>query len=152
MHSEYLRSCYLNNEFAQGEFMVDGQKVDPGKVEVDTYVLSAVDDHIVPWTSGYKTTQLLGGRNRFVLSTSGHIAGIVNPPSPKAKHWVNEDNLPADPLEWKEGATLHEGTWWEDWATWIDGQGGPMVNAPRKLGSKEHPPIEPAPGSYVRNR
>jgi polyhydroxyalkanoate synthase subunit PhaC len=152
MHSEYLRSCYLNNEFAQGEFTVDGQKVDPGKVEVDTYVLSAVDDHIVPWTSGYKTTQLLGGRNRFVLSTSGHIAGIVNPPSPKAKHWVNEDNLPADPLEWKEGATLHEGTWWEDWATWIDGQGGPMVNAPRKLGSKEHPPIEPAPGSYVRNR
>jgi polyhydroxyalkanoate synthase subunit PhaC len=152
MHSEYLRSCYLNNEFAQGEFMVDGQKVDPGKVEVDTYVLSAVDDHIVPWTSGYKTTQLLGGRNRFVLSTSGHIAGIVNPPSPKAKHWVNEDNLPADPLEWKEGATLHEGTWWEDWATWIDGQGGSMVNAPRKLGSKEHPPIEPAPGSYVRNR
>ncbi len=152
MHSEYLRSCYLNNEFAQGEFMVDGQKVDPGKVEVDTYVLSAVDDHIVPWTSGYKTTQLLGGRNRFVLSTSGHIAGIVNPPSPKAKHWVNEDNLPVDPLEWKEGATLHEGTWWEDWATWIDGQGGSMVNAPRKLGSKEHPPIEPAPGSYVRNR
>ena len=152
MHSEYLRSCYLNNEFAQGEFMVDGQKVDPGKVEVDTYVLSAVDDHIVPWTSGYKTTQLLGGRNRFVLSTSGHIAGIVNPPSPKAKHWINEDSLPADPLEWKEAATLHEGTWWEDWATWIDGQGGPMVNAPRKLGSKEHPPIEPAPGSYVRNR
>jgi polyhydroxyalkanoate synthase len=152
MHSEYLRSCYLNNEYARGEFAVDGQKVDPAKVEVDTYVLSAVDDHIVPWTSGYKTTQLLGGRNRFVLSTSGHIAGIVNPPSPKAKHWVNEDSLPADPLEWKEGATLHEGTWWEDWATWIDGQGGPMVAAPRKLGSKQHPPLEPAPGSYVRNR
>ena len=152
MHSEYLRSCYLNNEYARGEFAVDGQKVDPAKVEVDTYVLSAVDDHIVPWTSGYKTTQLLGGRNRFVLSTSGHIAGIVNPPSPKAKHWVNEESLPEDPLEWKESATLHEGTWWEDWATWIDGQGGPMVNAPRKLGSKEHPPIEPAPGSYVRNR
>lgn len=152
MHSEYLRACYLNNEYARGEFSVDGQKVDPAKVEVDTYVLSAVDDHIVPWTSGYKTTQLLGGRNRFVLSTSGHIAGIVNPPSPKAKHWVNEDSLPVDPLEWKEGATLHEGTWWEDWATWIDGQGGPMVAAPKKPGSKEHPVIEPAPGSYVRNR
>jgi polyhydroxyalkanoate synthase len=152
MHSEYLRSCYLNNEFANGEFVVDGQKVDPRKVEVDTYVLSAVDDHIVPWTSGYKTTQLLGGRNRFVLSTSGHIAGIVNPPSPKAKHWVNEGDLPADPLAWKEGATLHEGTWWEDWATWIDGQGGDMVPAPRTLGSAKHPPLEPAPGSYVRNR
>ena len=90
MHSQYLRSCYLHNEFANGEFEVDGHKVDPGKVDIDTYVLSAVDDHIVPWVSGYKTTQLLGGRNRFVLSTSGHIAGIVNPPSPKAKHWVNE--------------------------------------------------------------
>ena len=88
MHSQYLRACYLNNEFAQGEFEVGGQKVDPGKVEIDTYVLSAVDDHIVPWESGYKTAHLLGGRNRFVLSTSGHIAGIVNPPGPKAKHWI----------------------------------------------------------------
>ncbi len=152
MHSEYLRACYLNNEFANGEFEVDGAKVDPGKVAVDTYVLSAVDDHIVPWVSGYKTTQLLGGRNRFVLSSSGHIAGIVNPPSPKAKHWVNDDDLPADPLKWKEGAQLREATWWEDWSTWIADQGGPMVAAPRKLGSKEHPPIEPAPGSYVRTR
>jgi len=152
MHSQYLRACYLNNEFAKGEFEVEGAKVDPGKVAVDTYVLSAVDDHIVPWVSGYKTTQLLGGRNRFVLSTSGHIAGIVNPPTPKAKHWVNEDSLPADPREWKDGAELRDGTWWEDWATWIAGQGGPMTAAPRKLGSKEHPPIEPAPGSYVRTR
>ena len=152
MHSQYLRSCFLHNQFANGEFEVDGHKVDPGKVDIDTYVLSAVDDHIVPWVSGYQTTQLLGGRNRFVLSSSGHIAGIVNPPSPKAKHWVNEDDLPADPHEWKEGAQLREATWWEDWATWIADQGGPMVAAPRKLGTKKHPPIEPAPGSYVRAR
>jgi len=152
MHSQYLRACYLNNEFALGEFKVEGQKVNPEKVEVDTYVLSAVDDHIVPWVSGYKTSRLLGGRNRFVLSTSGHIAGIVNPPNPKAKHWVNEDSLPEDPQEWKDGATLKEGTWWEDWATWIEGQGGPLIAPPRKLGSKQHPPIEPAPGSFVRTR
>jgi polyhydroxyalkanoate synthase len=151
MHSEYLRSCYLNNEFARGEFEIAGLKLDPGKVEVDTYVLSAVDDHIVPWVSGYKTTQLLGGHNRFVLSTSGHIAGIVNPPSPKAKHWTN-DAHPADPQEWKESAQLRDGTWWEDWTEWIDRQGGPKVAAPRALGSKEHPTIEPAPGSYVRAR
>jgi polyhydroxyalkanoate synthase len=152
MHSQYLRACYLNNEFARGEFEVEGEKVDPGKVAVDTYVLSAVDDHIVPWVSGYQTSQLLGGRNRFVLSTSGHIAGIVNPPSPKAKHWVNEDSLPADPQEWKAGAQLRNSTWWEDWATWMADQGGPMTAAPRKLGSKQHPPLEPAPGSYVRTR
>ncbi len=152
MHSQYLRSCYLHNEFASGEFQVAGNKVDPGKVDIDTYVLSAVDDHIVPWVSGYKTTQLLGGRNRFVLSSSGHIAGIVNPPSPKAKHWVNDDELPADPHAWRARAQLQQTTWWEDWSAWIADQGGPMVAAPRKLGSKAHPPIEPAPGSYVRDR
>ena len=151
MHSQYLRSCYLHNEFARGEFQVDGHKLEPGKVDIDTYVLSAVDDHIVPWVSGYKTAQLLGGHNRFVLSTSGHIAGIVNPPGPKPKHWTN-DTLPADPQEWKANAQLQDGTWWEDWTTWIAGQGGPTVAAPRKLGSKDHPPIEAAPGSYVRAR
>jgi polyhydroxyalkanoate synthase len=151
MHSRYLRSCYLNNEFARGEFEIDGQKLDPGKVDIDTYVLSAVDDHIVPWVSGYKTTQLLGGHKRYVLSTSGHIAGIVNPPGPKPKHWTNDD-LPADAQQWKDGAQLHDGTWWEDWAKWIAVQGGPMVAPPRQLGSKEHPPIEPAPGSYVRTQ
>ena len=151
MHSQYLRSCYLNNEFARGEFEIDGQKLDPSKVEIDTYVLSAVDDHIVPWVSGYRTTQVLGGHNRFVLSTSGHIAGIVNPPGPKPKHWTN-DARPADAEAWKAGARLQEGTWWEDWAEWIAGQGGPMVAPPSELGSKEHPPIEAAPGSYVRTR
>ncbi|MEO8517962.1 MAG: alpha/beta fold hydrolase [Dermatophilaceae bacterium] len=151
MHSRYLRSCYLNNEFARGEFEIDGQKLQPGKVDVDTYILAAVDDHIVPWLSGYKTTQLLGGNKRFVLSTSGHIAGIVNPPGPKAKHWTN-DATPADPQEWKDNATLQDGTWWGDWTVWIDKQGGPLVAAPTRLGSKVHPPIEPAPGSYVRSR
>jgi polyhydroxyalkanoate synthase len=151
MHSQYLRSCYLNNEFARGEFEIDGHKLDPGKVDIDTYVLSAVDDHIVPWKAGYKTTQLLGGDVRFVLSTSGHIAGIVNPPNPKAKHWTN-DALPADPQEWQDGAQLVDRTWWEDWSKWIAARGGPKVAPPRRLGSEDHPPIEPAPGSYVRSK
>jgi polyhydroxyalkanoate synthase len=151
MHSRYLRACYLNNEFARGEFEVDGHTLDPHAVDVDTYVLAAVDDHIVPWVSGYKTAQLLGGRNRFVLSTSGHIAGIVNPPGPKAKHWTNEA-LPADPQEWKDGARLEDGTWWQDWARWAVKQGGRKVAAPKRLGSTAHPTIEPAPGSYVRTR
>ena len=151
MHSRYLRSCYLNNEFARGEFVIDGVKLDPEKIDIDTYVLAAVDDHIVPWVSGYKSVQLLGGHNRFVLSTSGHIAGIVNPPGPKPKHWTNE-TLPIDPQEWQDNAVLEDGTWWEDWATWIAERGGPKIAAPRRLGSKEHPPIEAAPGSYVRTR
>jgi polyhydroxyalkanoate synthase subunit PhaC len=149
MHSEYLRACYLRNEFARGEFEVDGNRLDPGLIDVDSYVLAAVDDHIVPWTSGYKTTQLFGGKRRFVLSSSGHIAGIVNPPNPKAKHWVN-DSLPADPHEWKANAKLVTATWWQDWAAWIAERGGEMIPAPDHLGSDEYPPIEKAPGSYVR--
>lgn len=152
MHSQYLRACYLNNQFARGEFEVDGQPVDPGKVQIDTYVLSAVDDHIVPWVAGYQTAQLLGGSNRFVLSTSGHIAGIVNPPGPKAKHWINEDSLPVEAQDWKDAAQLKEGSWWEDWTKWIAKQGGRKVAPPHQLGSTDHPPIEPAPGSYVRTR
>jgi polyhydroxyalkanoate synthase len=149
MHSEYLRSCYLRNEFARGEFEIDSIRLDPGLVDVDTYVLAAVDDHIVPWTSGYKTTQLLGGKSRFVLSSSGHIAGIVNPPHPKAKHWVN-DSLPTDPQAWKANAQLVNATWWQDWTAWIAERGGPKVSASDQLGSKDYPPIEKAPGSYVR--
>jgi polyhydroxyalkanoate synthase len=149
MHSEYLRSCFLRNEFARGEFEIDGDRLDPGLVDVDTYVLAAVDDHIVPWTSGYKTTQLLGGKSRFVLSSSGHIAGIVNPPNPKAKHWVN-DSLPADPQEWKANAQLVNATWWQDWTAWIAERGGPKVAASEQLGNEDYPTIEKAPGSYVR--
>jgi polyhydroxyalkanoate synthase len=148
MHSEYLRSCYLRNEFARGEFEIEGNRLDPGLVDIDTYVLSAVGDHVVPWTSGYKTTQLLGGKSRFVLSSSGHIAGIVNPPNPKAKHWVN-DSLPADPLEWKADAQLVDATWWQDWTAWIAERGGEMIPAPDHLGNDDYPPIERAPGSYV---
>ncbi|MDT5322816.1 MAG: poly[(R)-3-hydroxyalkanoate] polymerase subunit PhaC [Mycobacterium sp.] len=149
MHSEYLRSCFLRNEFARGEFEIDGDRLDPGLVDIDTYVLAAVDDHIVPWVSGYKTAQLLGGKTRFVLSTSGHIAGVINPPSPKAKHWVN-DSLPDDAHEWKANADLVNGTWWQDWAAWIAERGGEMVPAPDHEGSDDYPPIERAPGSYVR--
>jgi polyhydroxyalkanoate synthase subunit PhaC len=149
MHSEYLRSCFLRNEFSRGEFEIDGNRLDPGLIDIDTYVLAAVDDHIVPWLSGYKTAQLLGGKTRFVLSTSGHIAGVINPPSPKAKHWVN-DTLPADPHEWKANADLVDGTWWHDWTAWIAERGGEMIPAPDHEGSDDYPPIEEAPGTYVR--
>jgi polyhydroxyalkanoate synthase len=151
MHSAYLRSCYLRNEFSRGEFVIDGIKVDPGAVSVDSYVLSAVDDHIVPWVSAYKTARLLGGNNRFVLSTSGHIAGIVNPPSPKAKHWTNPE-LPEDPQHWIAGATLQPGTWWQDWIEWIASRAGDMIDPPRKMGSSDYPILCDAPGTFVLTR
>ncbi len=151
MHARYLRSCYLNNEFSQGRFEVDGAPVDPRKCEVDAYVLSAVDDHIVPWHSAYKTTQLFGGNHRFVLSDGGHIAGIVNPPRPKAAYWSN-DALPADPDAWLAGAERHSETWWEDWSRWIADRAGSKVAAPDRLGSEVYPALGDAPGTYVRSR
>ena len=149
MHTRYLRSCYVDNEFAQGKFLANGVRIDPGAVTQDTYILSAIDDHIVPWISGYKTSHLLGGDNTFVLSTSGHIAGIVNPPTPKAKHWSN-DAHPVDPQSWLDGATLHNDTWWNSWVAWIATRAGSLVDAPTKQGSRRHPASGDAPGTYVR--
>ncbi|MGH2650866.1 MAG: PHA/PHB synthase family protein, partial [Actinomycetota bacterium] len=111
------------------------------------YVLSAKEDHIAPWKSGYKTTQLLPGNVRFTLSSSGHIAGIVNPPSPKSRFWSNPKN-PPDPGQWLAGAKEHEASWWEDWAGWIGERAGSRREPPT-LGSSAHPPVADAPGTYV---
>ncbi|HVA53402.1 MAG TPA: alpha/beta fold hydrolase [Acidimicrobiales bacterium] len=151
MHSEYLRSCYLNNEFARGEFTVEGRRLYPKDVKTDTYVVAAINDHIVPWTAGYKTATIFDGPSRFVLTTAGHIAGVVNPPGPKPKYWSNEAR-PDDPQVWKNEATLVDGTWWEDWSEWIDARGGDEITPPDHLGSESHPVLEEAPGSYVRVR
>ena len=149
MHGHFLRWFYLENRLAEGRMEIAGTRLDLGAVEQPTYVVSAVEDHIVPWASAYQTTQLLGGDdNRFILSTSGHIAAIVNPPNPKAKHWTNTD-LSGDHEHWKAGADLNDGTWWNDWVPWIAERAGEMVPAPTRLGSDDHPPTVAGPGSYV---
>ena len=130
MHSFYLRSCYIQNQLAQGEMELDGVRLNLDAVKEDAYILSAKEDHIAPWTAAYKTTQLLPGKVRFTLSSSGHIAGIVNPPSPKSRFWTNA-KTPTDPKAWLAGAKEHEGSWWEDWAG--GSQSGPAVGAsPRR--------------------
>ena len=148
MHSEYLRWMYLENRLAEGTLTIDGRTISLADATSDLYVLSAREDHITPWRGCYRTTQLAGGPVRFVLTSSGHIAGIVNPPGPKRKHWTG-DELPADPDEWFEAATQAEGSWWEDWAVWANERGGERREPPT-LGSEAHPPLENAPGSYVR--
>jgi polyhydroxyalkanoate synthase len=104
----------------------------------------------VPWTSSYKATQLFTSPVRFVLSSSGHIAGIVNPPSPKARHWTNDD-ASGDADAWLAGATEHEGSWWHDWADWIAQRAGSRGEPPL-MGSNEYPPLGDAPGTYVHER
>ena len=147
MHSEYLRSMYLENRLAAGTLEIDGRVVSLAESRADVYVVSAREDHITPWRSCYRTTQLVGGPVRFVLTSSGHIAGIVNPPGPKRKHWLNE-SLPPEPDEWLAGAREVQGSWWEDWAQWIAERAGEQRDPPR-LGSDAHPPLEDAPGTYV---
>jgi polyhydroxyalkanoate synthase len=150
MHSFYLRCCYVENQLARGEMTLAGTRLDLRKVTADAYVLSAREDHIAPWTSSYATTGLLGGAARFVLSSSGHVAGIVNPPSSRRRHWTNEE-LPADPQAWLAGADEHAGSWWPDWSHWIAARAGDRRPPPR-MGSKAHPPIEDAPGTYVHGK
>ena len=147
MHSFYLRSCYIENRLATDTMELAGTPLHLGDVKADTYVLSAKEDHIAPWTSAYKTTQLLPGNTRFTLSSSGHIAGIVNPPGPKSKHWTN-DATPADPKQWLAGAKEHQGSWWEDWAGWIAERAGARGKPPA-MGSAKYKAVAEAPGSYV---
>jgi polyhydroxyalkanoate synthase len=148
MHSFYLRNFYVENKLAKGELEVGGRLIRLDEIKQDTYIVSAENDHIVPWRSAYATTQLVAGPSRFVLSSGGHIAGIVNPPGPKPWHLV-ADELPATADEWRAAATRHAGSWWEDWAQWSADHSGPLVDPPG-TGSERHPVIEPGPGRYIR--
>ena len=112
MHTFYLRNFYVKNLLAKGELELAGRRIRLGDIKKDTYVVSAENDHIVPWRSAYKTTGLVSGTVRFVLSSGGHIAGIVNPPGPKGWYLVADD-LPADPDDWRGLASRQAGSWWQ---------------------------------------
>jgi len=150
MHSFYLRNMYQENRLKDPNGIeLAGEKIDLSKIKVPAYFLSTREDHIAPWKSTYRGTALLGGKNRFVLAASGHIAGVVNPPeSGKYSHWVNTD-LPPDPLQWFEGATEIGGSWWPDWQRWILNLDNAKVPA-RIPGKGKLKAIEDAPGSYVK--
>ena len=150
MHSFYLRRMYQANDLCKpGGITLLGTAIDLRKIKVPSYLVSTREDHIAPWKSTYRGTQLYAGPVRFVLAASGHIAGVVNPPEGgKYSHWVNED-LPASPDEWFAGATELSGSWWPDWQRWVTGQDKAMVPA-RVPGEGKLPALEDAPGSYVR--
>ncbi len=152
MHSFYLRKMYQENLLAvPNGITLAGTPIDLGQVTTPAYFLSTREDHIAPWKSTYRGTQLLGGPKRFVLAASGHIAGVVNPPdSGKYNHWINED-LPAEPDAWLEGATEIAGSWWPDWHRWILSHDKKQVAA-RTPGDGKLPALEDAPGTYVQVR
>ena len=148
MHAFYLRSLYLRNELARGVLEVKGQRLSLADVGNDVYVVGAINDHIVPWPASYKTTGLMGGDVRYLLSSGGHIAGIVNPPGPKAWYEVSKTPNPATARQWREAAEHHSGSWWEDWAKWAGRRAGRRTEPP-PMGSEKYPAIGDAPGSYV---
>ena len=151
-HSYYLRNCYLENRLTKGTMVLDNTQLDLSKVKVPVYNLATKEDHIAPAESVLYGSKFFGGPVKYVLSGSGHIAGVVNPPAlKKYQYWTN-DNLDAENLaDWMKGAEEHKGSWWPDWREWLGGLDPEEVPA-RQVEAGPLPPIENAPGSYVRVR
>ncbi|MCF8470796.1 MAG: alpha/beta fold hydrolase [Parvibaculum sp.] len=149
LHSDYL-SLYETQPFANpGKEQILGEPIDLGKVDIDAFIVGGVTDHITPWKACYRTTKMLGGKKEFVLSNSGHIQAILNPPgNPKAKYFVN-DKLPSTSDEWMATASEVQGSWWERWGVWLGERSGEMQPAPKRPGSRKYKPLDPAPGTYV---
>lgn len=150
LHMDYLRSMYGRNAMTKGEFEIGGVRVDLSKVRIPLYFQASREDHIAPMNSVYRSARAFSNADvTLTLAGSGHIAGVVNPPSAnKYQHWTNPA-LPATLAEWQAGAEEHAGSWWNHWADWLHARSGDWVPA-RDPNKGPLPPIEPAPGSYVK--
>jgi polyhydroxyalkanoate synthase len=150
MHSYYLRNMYRDNNLAKPDTLeVDGVPIDLGLITTDAYAVASREDHIAPWKSVYRMTQLFGGDVAFRLANSGHIAGIINPPGKDKARWWDAPTNPPTADAWLAEATEHAGSWWPDWLAWIKARSGKRVAAPATPGSPDHPALAPAPGTYV---
>ncbi|PXW27370.1 class I poly(R)-hydroxyalkanoic acid synthase [Paraburkholderia caballeronis] len=157
MYAWYLRNTYLENRLREpGALTVCGEEVDLSRIDVPTFVYGSREDHIVPWRTAYASVPLLSGPLKFVLGASGHIAGVINPPSKnKRSYWsVDSDakHLPEDADDWIAQAEEVPGSWWPAWSAWLDQYAGRKVKPRAQLGSAGFPEIEPAPGRYVQQR
>lgn len=152
----YLRNFYLENKLIEpGALTVCGEQLDLSKVKLPVYIYGSREDHIVPASGAYATTQVFPGKRRFVMGASGHIAGVINPPVKKKRsHWVREDGkLPPTLQEWLAGADELPGSWWDDWCEWLKGNAGKQIAAPKDYGrAPDFKAIEPAPGRYVKQK
>jgi polyhydroxyalkanoate synthase subunit PhaC len=147
-HTFFMRKvCVENGLVKPGHLVIKGVPIDTRTIQQDVYAVGTAQDHLVPWKAAWRITQLVGGSARFILAGSGHIAGVLSPPTKGKGYWTNDK--PANSADaWLEGATFHEGGWWADWPTWLKAHSGEQV-APPSMGSQLYPPITPAPGTYV---
>lgn len=151
MYCWYIRNTYLENNIKSPNRTTQcGVRIDLSRIAVPTYLLAAREDHIVPWRTAYATSRTVGKRTRFVLAASGHVAGVINPPSRnKRNYWVNEELSPTAEA-WLSNAEERSGSWWPDWDQWLKKQWSGTKPAPTEFGNARFRPIEPAPGRYVR--
>jgi polyhydroxyalkanoate synthase len=154
LHRDFVMMALDNALATPGGMRVLGSDVDLGRVDLDAYIVAGSNDHIVQWTNAYRSTQLFGGDSRFVLSTSGHIQALINPPTgwagseSRSSYRIAETN-PPEVADWEAAAVTHRGSWWCDYVAWLEPRAGKLVPAPKKLGSRAHKAMAKAPGTYV---
>ncbi|HUY40385.1 MAG TPA: alpha/beta fold hydrolase [Candidatus Dormibacteraeota bacterium] len=151
LHADFL-DIFRNDSFSAGTLKTLGTTVELAQVKCDNFVVAASNDHLTAWRACYSTTRLLGGPSEFTLSSSGHIQSLVNPPGNPKMTYASGPATGTGPDKWLAGAVQHQGSWWERWAGWLAPRSGDQRAPATGLGSKEHPPIEPAPGLYVMER
>lgn len=156
--SWYFRNTYLeNNLIVPGKIRVDDTPIDFNQLDMPVYMYASIDDHIVPWRTAYASTGLLPGAQRFVLGASGHIAGVINPPAHKRRHYWSYEaeqdaRFPGLADDWFKAASQHQGSWWSDWSKWLTQRAGEKKKSVNHLGNKDYPIIEAAPGQYVKTK
>ena len=152
LHADLVDLALANPLASHGVLNVLGTPIDLAQITCDAYIAGGETDHLTPWPSCYRSVGLLGGKTRFVLSTSGHIAAVIHPPgNPKSSYRIGDESC-ATPEDWLRSTEMHKGTWWQDWAPWLAERAGEKVAAPIKLGNDRHRPLDPAPGKYVFKR
>jgi poly[(R)-3-hydroxyalkanoate] polymerase subunit PhaC len=150
LHRDFVLMGLENSMTRPGETVTLETPIDLGAVDVDMYVVAGLRDHLVSWEAAYRSAQLFGGAKRFVLSTSGHIQALVNPPSPESRSsYRTTDELSSDAQEFFRGADVKPGSWWPDYSDWLGERSGELIPAPRSLGSRKHRSMARAPGTYV---
>ena len=153
MYAWYVRNTYLENNLrVPGRLKMCGKPLDLTRLDLPSYLMAAREDHIVPWKTAYASTQILQGRQTFVLGASGHIAGVVNPASRDKRNYWTDGTASADADTWLAGATSQPGSWWKHWSAWLAPHAGKHMTARATLGGADYTEIEAAPGRYVREK